>query len=267
MRATAQVSVADVQHVARKYLDLDHAVVAILCASRRDYPAQWPAAHRAARVYQPYSERVRPYQEHSLTGSACASGRRGRSAGLALVLWHYIIGPRGLAKGAGRYRCERVRGRGLFVTGADYFDRGVQLLADKGLHPALPEGAFKIIQRQLAAAVAGRLQSPAYRVQRALYAALFPIKDPTLRQATPPTVSALTIRGVKEYYQRVFRPDLTIIVVIGQVTSQEAKAVVEKYFGGWKAIGPKPNALLPSVPPNKSTTTTIWVLQCPPLRL
>jgi len=43
---------------------------------------------------------------------------------------------------------------------ADYFDRGVQLLTDNQLRPALPEGAFKIVQGQVAATVAGRLQSP-----------------------------------------------------------------------------------------------------------
>ncbi len=42
----------------------------------------------------------------------------------------------------------------------DQFERGVQLLADNELSPALPENDFKIIQPQLAASVAGELQSP-----------------------------------------------------------------------------------------------------------
>ena len=59
------------------------------------------------------------------------------------------------------------------------FDRGVQLLADNELHPALPEEAFKILRQQVAATVAGRLQSPDYLTRRALRAALFPKDDPT----------------------------------------------------------------------------------------
>ena len=75
---------------------------------------------------------------------------------------------------------------------SDHFERGVQLLADNELHPALPEDAFKIVRSQVADTVAGRLQSPDYLTHRALKAALFPKSDPTLRQATPGTVSALT---------------------------------------------------------------------------
>ncbi len=101
---------------------------------------------------------------------------------------------------------------------SSHLDRGVELLADNELHAALPARAFKITQRQLAATVAGQLQSPDYLTSRALHAALFPKTDPTLRQATPKTVSSLTLQDVKAYYQHVFRPDLTTIVVIGKVT-------------------------------------------------
>jgi zinc protease len=50
---------------------------------------------------------------------------------------------------------------------------------------------------------------------------------------------------------------MTTIVIIGQVTPDQAKAVMEKYFGGWKAEGSKPETDLPSVPPNKSSSSVI----------
>ncbi|MEJ2167422.1 MAG: pitrilysin family protein [Desulfobacterales bacterium] len=138
-----------------------------------------------------------------------------------------------------------------------YFDRGVQLLADNQLRPALPEKAFRVVQRQVAATVAGQLQSPGYLASRAVDKGIFPKNDPMLRQATPATVSPLTLQDVKDYYQKVFRPDMTTIVVIGAVTPENARAVIEKYFGQWTATGPRPNTLLPPVPPNKSSTTAV----------
>jgi len=140
---------------------------------------------------------------------------------------------------------------------ASRLDRGVELLADNELHAALPERAFKITQRQLAETVAGQLQSPDYLTSRALHSALFPENDPTLRQATPATVNALTLQDVKSYYRHVFRPDLTTIVVIGKISPEEAKAVVEKYFGSWNATGPKPNTVLPAVPTNEPSVTAV----------
>jgi zinc protease len=139
----------------------------------------------------------------------------------------------------------------------EYFSQGVQLLADNELHPALPAQAFKVTQMQTAQFVAGNLQSPGYRTSRALDLALLPAGDPVLRQTTPQTVSSLTLDEVKQYHDTTVRPDLTTIVVIGDVTADEAKSVIEKSFGNWQAAGPKPSTDLPSVPENKPSAANV----------
>ncbi len=137
------------------------------------------------------------------------------------------------------------------------FDRGVQLLADNELNAALPENAFKIIQRRTAATVAGQLESPDYLTTRALHKALLPKDDPDLRQSTPQTIDSLSLSDIKDYYNKVFRPDMTTIVVIGKVTPADAKKVIAKYFGEWKANGPKPNTDLSPVPQNKPSIASV----------
>jgi zinc protease len=137
------------------------------------------------------------------------------------------------------------------------FERGVELLADNELSPALPAKALSIIQPELAAAAAGRLESPSYLESRAVSKGLFPKRDPTQRESTPKTITGLTLDDVQKYYQRAFRPDLTTIIVIGKVAPEKAVAVIGKYFGGWTAQGPKPETLLPSVPLNKPSTTRV----------
>jgi zinc protease len=140
---------------------------------------------------------------------------------------------------------------------SNHFERGVELLADNELHPALPENAFKIVRNQVAGAVAGQLQSPDYLAGHALKVALFPPHDPTLRQATPASVSGLSLDDVKQYFKSVYRPDKAAIVVIGNVTPERAKAAIERYFGSWQAVGPKPNTLLPPVPPNTPSVVNV----------
>jgi zinc protease len=137
------------------------------------------------------------------------------------------------------------------------FSRGVQLLADNELNPALPEEAFKVIQPQTAQYLAGRVKSPGYQTSRALSTALFPANDPSLREATARSVSSVTLDDVKQYYAKALRPDLTTIVVIGDITPAEARSVVEKWFGGWKASGAKPEVDLPRVPVNKVSAANI----------
>ena len=134
---------------------------------------------------------------------------------------------------------------------AQDFERGVDLLAEHELHPALPEAALNAIKPQLAQSVESRNHTPGYLGQRALVEALYPPTDPSLRQATGASVFGLTLNDVKSYYKTVFRPDMTTIVVIGNVTPERAQAVIEKAFGGWTAEGPKPLVDLPDVPSNK----------------
>jgi zinc protease len=142
-------------------------------------------------------------------------------------------------------------------TLADYLDRGVRLLADNMLHPAFPSDAFSVMQQETARAIKGERESPSYRMMRALRTALFPHKDAELREATPETVSALTLDDVKAYYQQVFRPDMTTIVMTGRITPEEARTVIEKYFGAWKAVGPKPKTDLPPVPLSKPSVVSV----------
>jgi len=131
------------------------------------------------------------------------------------------------------------------------FDRGAELLADNELHPALPAAAMSVVSKQLVQIIAARIHSPGYLTQRSLRSALFPPDDPSLREATPDGVRALTLDDVRAYYRKAFRPDLATIVVVGNVSAEQARSTIEKYFGGWSATGATPDIDLPVAPPNK----------------
>ena len=68
----------------------------------------------------------------------------------------------------------------LRVTKTD-FVRGVELLADNLVHPALPAQAFDIIKQQTAEYLEGQMKSPGYQADRALKTGLLPPGDPALR--------------------------------------------------------------------------------------
>ncbi|HET7674136.1 MAG TPA: pitrilysin family protein [Gammaproteobacteria bacterium] len=134
-----------------------------------------------------------------------------------------------------------------------YFDDGVRLLADDLLHPALPAQAFKMQQTLLARQAAGQLASPQFQFGLAVQQAMLPKSDPALRISTAKSVHSLTPAKLETYYKKVYRPDETTIVVIGDVTPASARQVVEKYFGAWKGSGAKPQTDYPPVPLSKAT--------------
>jgi zinc protease len=137
------------------------------------------------------------------------------------------------------------------------FDRGAGLLADNELHPALPPPALALEKRQIAQYVGALNRSPSHLGQQALRAALFNSDDPSLREATPETIGALTLENVRDYHRTVFRPDLTTIVVVGHVTPEAARSTIEKYFGAWTAQPPLPVTDLPRAFPKPASTVAV----------
>ncbi|RJS91073.1 pitrilysin family protein [Salinisphaera sp. Q1T1-3] len=132
----------------------------------------------------------------------------------------------------------------------DHLGRGLSLLAENELSPALPKPVFKALQQRSAATQAGVIASPDFKSDLALQTGLLPKDDPSLRYATPDSISGLTHDDVTRYYDKVFRPDLATIVVVGNVDPAQVKKDIEASFGDWKAKGDAPDVDLPPVPAN-----------------
>lgn len=137
------------------------------------------------------------------------------------------------------------------------FDRGMQLLADDELHPAFDARDFAIVKAQEQQALVGEVRSPDRLTEAALAKALYPAGDPAQRFATPESAAALTLDDVRDWYAAAYRPDLTTIVVVGDVTPALARSVVERYFGAWAARGPRPQTQPPAVPENAAASVVV----------
>ena len=302
-----KVTVADVNQVARKYLDLDHAIVGVMRPRSAGGPVQssgpgfggqesialdvqqptalppWAEAALRRVVVPPSS--VQPIvtilpngltlivQPTNVSDTVSVYGHiRNRpemqepvgQEGIATVLDQLLTyGSERLNRVAFQQALDAIGAAAAAGTDfsvqalSQHFDRSVELLADNQLHPALPSSALAIVKNQMAQGVAARNSSPAFLTDQSLRRALFPPHDPSLRIPTPESVRAVTRDALRAYYRATFRPDLTTIVVIGNVTPDRARAVIEKYFGGWTATGPKPATELPPVPNNSAQTIAV----------
>ena len=301
-----KVTVADVNRVARTYLDIDHAISATMLPKKSGMPVasgagfggqetislgeamptQLPSWAQAAlsRLQVPTSV-LHPVvstlangltlivQPETVSDTVTVSGHiRNRpeaeeppgQEGVALVLDRLLsYGTEHLDRVAFQKALDELGASA--EAGTDFsiqvpardFDRGIELLADDELHPALPQAAVDTLKPPLARMIAARNQSPAHLAQRSLRAALYPPSDPILREATAQSVLSLSRDDIKSYHDRFFRPDLTTIVVIGNIAPDQARSVIEKYFGSWKSSGPKPQVDLLPAPPNKSAFVAV----------
>ncbi len=51
---------------------------------------------------------------------------------------------------------------------------------------------------------------------------------------TEKSIDKITLDRCKKYFETYFRPNVVYMAVVGDITLEEAKAQVEKYFGSWK---------------------------------
>ena len=302
INAFKRVTAEDVNHAARKYLDNETAVVAILtpkasgsaAPSRRARGKESFAPERTKKVKLPdwakkagslpaaLNLSINPYdtllpnglrlivQPETISGTISIYGQiktnsylqepKGKEGVARILDGLFSYGTNKLdrlsfQKALDDIAANETAGSSFMLqvlTG--HFDRGLELLAQNLLQPALPDSGFRVLKGETIGMLAGQLKSPSYIFGRSLKKGLYPSDDPVLREATPDTVSSITLDDVKKYYKKAFRPDMTAIVVIGQVTPEQATSAVEKYFGAWTATGPKPDIDLPAVPPNKPSS-------------
>lgn len=125
------------------------------------------------------------------------------------------------------------------------------ILADGEMHPTFPEPWFSLERDQLANSINSQNNIAGVMAKRAYSTLLLSPGDPALRFATPDTVMATSRDDVLAYAKRYWRPDLTTIVIVGDITPERAESALEATFGSWRATGPAPSTKLPPIPPAK----------------
>ncbi len=132
---------------------------------------------------------------------------------------------------------------GLSVLRRD-FTLGVDLLADVLLHPTFPADEFDRKREEIRASVRRSEEDPESVAGRAFRRMIFP-GHPYARPiaGTEESLARITRDDVAAFYAAAYRPQTTIVAVVGDVTVAEVRAALGARFGGWAAS--PPTATLP----------------------
>ncbi len=132
---------------------------------------------------------------------------------------------------------------------ASDLDTLLAALADGEAHPTFPDPWFDQVRSQLASTVTSEQHLSGVLVTRVYLSHLLHPTDPALRVPTGSTVQSITRADLLAYAHRYWRPDLTTIAIVGNVTPATARAALERTFGTWSAAGPAPSLAERSIPP------------------
>lgn len=132
------------------------------------------------------------------------------------------------------------------------FNTLLGILADGEEHPTFPEKWLTLQRDQLANSITTENSISGVTIQRAYLQRLLSPEDPGLRFATSLSVAGITRDDLLAYAKTYWRPDLTTIAIVGDVTPQQVRTGIERAFGSWQNVGPKPDAAQLPLPPAHS---------------
>jgi zinc protease len=135
---------------------------------------------------------------------------------------------------------------GLFASSlTKHADGLLDIMADVLLNPAFPEDEFEKLRKQTLSGLALSKNDPnaiAENVSRALN---FGKDHPYGNIQTEGSTDKITIDACKAYYTTFFRPNVSYLVVVGDVNVDQARQLANKYFAKWESR-PVPKAELPT---------------------
>lgn len=143
-------------------------------------------------------------------------------------------------------------------------DRALELGSDVILNPVFPQEELER-QRKM---YLGRIQQEARRPMtaafktffRELYGADHPYGQPYTGSGTEESVKAITRADLERFYQANYMPDNAAVIVVGDITLDEARSKLEKAFKKWKQGTPS-QSLVKEVTP--LTKTRICIVDKP----
>lgn len=125
---------------------------------------------------------------------------------------------------------------------------GLDLLKDIVLNPAFSKEEIKRKVAQLKASFTTDEDEPGIVASRAFHRQLFgknPYAHPP--KGTPEGLNAIDQKDLVDFHGKFYRPNNTIVTIVGDLSLEEAEGWITKIFGDWKAA-PLPELNVPPPP-------------------
>ena len=142
----------------------------------------------------------------------------------------------------------------IFVD-VDGLARGTEtvlaILADVARHASFPAEEVELVRTNTLQQLQVKESTPEFPVEKAFAAAIFGDHPYRLVAPEPAVIQGATAASLKREYARRFRPEGSLLVVIGAFDEKAALAAVSRLFGGWKMPGDPVAATAPPPGPRE----------------
>ncbi|MCB0620533.1 MAG: insulinase family protein [Saprospiraceae bacterium] len=124
---------------------------------------------------------------------------------------------------------------GLFGTAlTKHVDGLLDIMSDVLLHPSFPQEEFDKLKTQTLSGLAASKDDPNTIAENVGRVLRYGKDHPYGNVQTEESTGNATVELCQTYYQTYFKPNISYLVVVGDITADKAKMLAEKYFGSWK---------------------------------
>ncbi len=124
--------------------------------------------------------------------------------------------------------------RGFFASSlTKHTDKLLGLLSDVILHPAFPNDEFDRIKEQTLSGLASSSTDPNSISSNVSAVVNYGKDHPYGEVVTEETINNITVDDIKKHYSTYFKPNISYLVVVGDINAEQAKTYANTYFGSW----------------------------------
>lgn len=125
-------------------------------------------------------------------------------------------------------------------------NKGLELLSDVLLNPIFPEEEVERKKKETLASIISEKDDPGEIASKAFYKSVFkdhPYSMPV--EGDEESIKKISREDVINFYNKYYKPNNTIMVIVGDVDLKEIKALIENYFNTWEKSKIKFPEILP----------------------
>ncbi len=123
----------------------------------------------------------------------------------------------------------------------------LETLTDVLQNANFPADELELSRNRSLTALKVELDSPARLGRRVFQQAVYPANHPFHNFPTEESLKRVTRGDLVQFHKTHYRPDTTILTLVGDFDSKQVRTLLEKGLGTWKASGQAPKVTFPTV--------------------
>ena len=128
----------------------------------------------------------------------------------------------------------------------------VQTLADVVKNSTFPTKELEISRQQALTALKQELDDPSEVAKRTFAQSIYPKEHPLHTFPTQESLQRLSRQNVIDFKTKLYRPDTTVLTLVGDFDPAVVRSLLSSELGNWKANGQPPQLKYPVVPMPKT---------------